>query len=119
MALHLSKNGPSELTQAGALLACIRKVAEHHFTPSQLTVVASVAADVLSSASPALQQLRSHAATVSALLPTAPRPKALRPARMLVEPFSRDPVPTGTLPCPAAASSISALIAARSISQVP
>lgn len=104
---------------AGALLACIRKVAEHHFTPSQLIVVANVAADVLSSASPALQELRWHAAAVSARLPTAPHPQALRPARMLAEPCSNGRARTGTHPCSTADSSISALIAARSISQVP
>lgn len=104
---------------AGALMACVRKVAEHHFTPSQRTIVATIAAEVLSGASPDFQELRSHAAAVLARLPAAPRPQASRSARMIAEPPGRGPARTGTHPGPAAGSSLSALIAARSISQVP
>jgi hypothetical protein len=61
---------------AGALLACVRKLPEGHFSPEQVDCVAEVSMDVLSAH--ADQQLRTHAAAVLSRLPPAPRSRAGR-----------------------------------------
>jgi hypothetical protein len=67
---------------AGALLACVRKVPEGHFSPEQVRRVAEVSMDVLSGH--ADQQLRTHAAAVLSRLPPGLRSLAGQQLDVLV-----------------------------------
>jgi hypothetical protein len=104
----------------GALRACIRKVAERHFTPSQLTFVADVTADVLSTTShPAQQELHLHAAAVSTWLP-APLQSTDRYFPRGLSGFSDPGTVHARPPSEAAAgNSFSAMITAWSIGRLP
>ncbi len=52
---------------AGALMACVRKIPEGHFSPEQVNCVAAVSRDALSAQND--QQLRTHAAAVLSRMP--------------------------------------------------
>jgi hypothetical protein len=107
-------NPTNDFAFAGALLACIRKVPEGHFSPPQLATVGDAAAQVLTDTTPGQAELRSHAATVLASLP---------PGQAAAAVMARHPAPPAggrglAGPAPAG-SSLGSLIAARSVSLLP
>jgi hypothetical protein len=61
---------------AGALLACVRKVQEGHFSPEQVHCVAEISMETLSAHTD--QQLRTHAAAVLSRLPPDLRSRVSR-----------------------------------------
>jgi hypothetical protein len=89
---------------AGALLACVRKVAGGHFSDSQLRAVAGISTDVLSCGSAGTGQLRAHATAVLDGISAGPREAA-----------GQEHPPLPALPGGPAAG----LIAARSRSLLP
>jgi hypothetical protein len=98
---------------AGALLACVRKVPEGHFSPGQLATVGEAVAEVLSDTAPQGADLRSHAAAVLAGLP--PSQAAVAAARRAGA-YAGRPGPAGPA---VTGDSLSSAIAARSVSLLP
>jgi hypothetical protein len=97
---------------AGALLACVRKVPEGHFSPEQVHCVAEVSMEVVSAH--ADEQLRTHAATVLSRLPPALRSRA---GQQLGMPVGAGSERHGAQAEPGRqGNQLSGLIAARSIS---
>jgi hypothetical protein len=103
---------------AGALLACVRKVTEHHFTAAQLRTVAGAACDLLASSAPAHDQLRAHAAAALTRMPADLRqhtgPQARLLALSLTEGTARPYVHAAGID-----DSLPGLLAARSTSLLP
>lgn len=102
---------------AGALLACIRKAEDGHFSETQVTAVAKVALSVLSDGPCLSPEWCSHATAILARLPSEVRAGERRFARNPV-PFS-DRVAGTALPAEDDHGFPGPLIAPRSISRLP
>lgn len=102
---------------AGALLACVRKVAEGHFSSPHLEQVAYIAASQLDEKSSDFSQLHAHAIAIASLLPPDLRLRLPDLARILRLSDSR--LGKRALPAESLGGSVVPLITARSISLLP
>lgn len=102
---------------AGALLACVRKVDERHFTESQVKVIGNVCKEVLRGAPLSGDQLQAHAAATLARIESTPHgPACVRDLTNAADVIdARGP----SLPPGYVARNLGAMIAARSISRLP
>jgi hypothetical protein len=102
---------------AGALLACIRKAEDGHFSEPQVTAVAKVALSVLSDRPCLNPEWSSHATAILVRLPSEVRAR--------IQWFARNPVPCAervartAWPAEDDHGSLRSLIVARSISLLP